>query len=52
MQWRSTSTVVRSPYRAKTCSVRIANWKSEGQSFFDDVFFIEVPIRRSMLNLL
>ncbi len=52
MQWTSTSTVIRAPYSAKTCSVRIANWKSDGQSFFDDVFFIGVPIWGSVLDLL
>jgi|GEM_PF-3606921 len=52
VEWTSMSSLVRVPYSAETCSVRIANWKSEGQSFFDDVFFIEVPVRGSMLNLL
>jgi hypothetical protein len=52
MQWTPTALVLRAPYSATACSVRISNWKSEGQSFFDDVFFIEVPVQRSILSLL
>jgi tetratricopeptide (TPR) repeat protein len=51
-QWGGASRLVRAPHSAASCSIALGNWLSEGESYFDDIFLIEVPLERAMLDLL
>jgi len=50
--WTAAAKAVRAPRSAVSCSLKLGNWVREGKSYFDDVFFIEVPIDRLILELL
>ena len=41
--WTAVMRTVRAPPSAVSCSVKLGNWLRKGESYFDDVFFIEVP---------
>jgi tetratricopeptide (TPR) repeat protein len=51
-EWTCAARAVRAPRSAVSCSLKLGNWLREGGSYFDDVFFIEVPLDRSILELL
>jgi hypothetical protein len=51
-EWICAAKVVRAPRSAAWCSLNLGNWLREGESYFDDAFFIEIPINRSILELL
>jgi len=51
-EWTFAARAVHAPRSAVSCSLKLGNWLREGESYFDDVFFIEVPIDSSILELL
>ncbi len=51
-EWTCAARAVRAPRSAVSCSLKLGNWLREGESYFDDVFFVEASPDRSILDLL
>jgi hypothetical protein len=50
-EWTAAVQVVRAPRSAVSCSLKLGNWLRKGESYFDDIFFIEIPGEPSIVQL-